>query len=192
MKDNKKVQNKVVFGIYRHETSVERAVSLLRDRGFRGEDISALLPTGASNKEFAHKNATKTPEGAATGAASGAVLGGALGWLVGIGSLAIPGVGPFIAAGPIVAALAGAGLGGTVGGLAGALIGMGIPEYEAKLYEGQIREGGILLAVHCDDSDWVDLAKQVLKDTGAMEISSSEEASADFAKSGRPQPATRL
>src|SRR5207253_8861512 len=134
----------------------------------------------------AHEKSTKLPEGAATGGASGAALGGALGWLAGIGALAIPGVGPFIAAGPIMGALAGAGVGGAVGGLVGALVGMGIPEYEAKRYEGRVKEGGILMSVHCDNSDWTKKAKDILEQTGAENISSTGEASADFAKTDKP------
>ena len=116
------------------------------------------------------------------------VLGGAMGWLIGVGALAIPGLGPFIAAGPIMAALAGAGLGGAVGGLAGALIGMGIPEYEAKRYEGRVKDGGILLSVHCDSSEWVKRAKQVLEQTGAQDVSSSGEASSGDVESNRHLP----
>lgn len=141
-------------------------------------------------KDFAHEKNTKAPEGVTTGASSGAVLGGALGWLAGIGALAIPGLGPFIAAGPIMGTLAGAGAGGAVGGLIGALVGMGIPEYEAKRYEGRVREGGILLSVHCDSSDWVDRGKDILKRTGAQDVSSSGEASADYDKSDKPRPRT--
>jgi hypothetical protein len=115
-------------------------------------------------------------------------VGGALGWLAGIGALAIPGLGPFIAAGPIMAALAGAGVGGTVGGIGGALIGLGIPEYEAKRYEGRVKQGGILLSVHADSSDWTKRAKDILEQTGAQDIASTGEASADFAKSDRPMP----
>src|SRR5205823_12449464 len=126
--------------------------------------------------------------GTTTGAISGGVIGGALGWLAGIGALAIPGVGPFIAAGPIMGLLGGMGAGGAIGGLAGALIGMGIPEYEATRYEGRIKKGGILLSVHCDDSDWVKRAKQILEQTGAEDISSAGEAAADYAKSDRPMP----
>jgi hypothetical protein len=133
-----------------------------------------------------HEKDSKAPEGATTGAASGAVIGGVLGWLVGMGALAIPGLGPFIAAGPIMAMLAGAGAVGTVGGLVGALIGLGIPEYEAKRYEGRIKTGGILLSVHCDNSNWVKRAKTILEETGAEDISSSGEAKADFAMSDRP------
>jgi hypothetical protein len=120
----------------------------------------------------------------------GAVLGGALGWLAGIGALAIPGLGPFIAAGPIMAALAGAGVGGAVGGLAGALIGMGIPEYEAKRYEGRVKDGGILLSVHCDDSAWTKKAKEILERTGAEDVSSTGEAHSDVDTSDRTYPKT--
>jgi len=116
------------------------------------------------------------------------VIGGALGWLTGIGALAIPGLGPFIAAGPIMAALAGVGVGGAVGGIVGALVGIGIPEYEAKRYEGRIKSGGILLSVHCDDSVWTKKAKTILATTGAEDIASTGEASADFSKSDRPMP----
>src|SRR5206468_10726449 len=131
------------------------------------------------------------PEGTTAGGASGAMVGGALGWLAGIGALAIPGVGPFIAAGPIMGALAGVGVGGAVGGLIGALTGMGIPEYEAKRYEGRVREGGILISVHCDSSDWVKRAKGIMKETGAQDVSSTGEASADFDVSDKPNPRTR-
>lgn len=144
--------NKAVFGIYSSQRQVENAVDELKTAGFRNTDISVLFPENVGTKDFAHKKDTKAPEGAATGAVSGGLIGGALGWLAGIGSLAIPGVGPFIAAGPIIGALSGLGVGGAIGGIAGALIGMGIPEYEAKRYEGRIHRGNILLSVHADDS----------------------------------------
>ena len=175
-----------VFGIYPTRASVENGVDSLKRAGFLPSDISVLFPFNEGNKDFAHEKHTKAPEGAATGAGTGAVVGGALGWLVGIGSLAIPGVGPFIAAGPIMAALAGAGVGGAVGGITGALVGMGIPEYEAKRYEGRVNKGGILLSVHSDTSDEIKRAKEVLKETGAEDISSAGEAKADVKdKSGR-------
>src|SRR5581483_11478438 len=126
------------------------------------------------------------PEGATTGATTGGATGGVIGLLAGIGALAIPGVGPLIAAGPIMAALAGAGVGGTLGGLTGALVGMGIPEYEAKRYEGRVKEGGILLSVHCDDSKWTKRAKEILEQTGAEDVSSTGESSADFQKTDKP------
>lgn len=180
--------NTSVFGIYKWRSQVEEAVDSLRRNGFRNTDISVLFPENVGSKDFAVEKGTKAPEGAATGAGSGAVIGGALGWLAGIGALAIPGIGPFIAAGPIMGLLAGVGVGGAVGTITGALIGLGIPEYEAKRYEGRIKEGGILLSVHCDSSDWVKRAKEVLENTGAADISSTGEAGADFAKSDKLVP----
>jgi len=181
-------KNTAVFGIYRNQVGVESAVDALKSAGFRNTDISVLFPENKGTKDFAHEKNTKAPEGATTGAGTGALLGGGLGWLAGIGALAIPGVGPLIAAGPIVAALAGAGVGGAVGGLTGALIGMGIPEYEAKRYEGRVKEGGILLSVHSDSSDWTKKAKDILERTGAEDIASAGEASADFQKTDKPMP----
>jgi hypothetical protein len=172
-------KNTAVFGIYPSYTAVEIGVDELRAAGFRNADISALFPENVGTRDFAHEKNTKAPEGATTGAGTGVVLGGAMGWLLGIGAIAIPGLGPFIAAGPIMAALAGAGVGGAVGGITGALIGMGIPEYEAKRYEGRVKDGGILLSVHSDSSDWTKRAKEILKRTGAQDISSTGEASAD-------------
>jgi len=176
-------KNTAVFGIYPSITSVEIGVDELKSAGFRNTDISVLFPESAGTRDFAHEKNTKAPEGATTGAGTGVILGGALGWLVGIGALAMPGVGPFIAAGPVMTALAGAGVGGTIGGIAGALIGMGIPEYEAKRYEGQVKDGGILLSVHSDSSDWTKRAKEILKHTGAQDIASTGEASAEEAAS---------
>jgi hypothetical protein len=154
--------------------------------GFRKEDISVLLQDNLGTKDFAHEKHTKAPEGATAGVVAGGAIGGTLGLLAGIGMLAIPGIGPLIAAGPIMATLAGVGSGGIVGGLIGALAGMGIPEFEAKRYEGLIKEGGILVSVHCDNSEWVDRAKEVLKRTRAEDVSSAGEASADYAKSDKP------
>ena len=178
--------NTAVFGIYPNRVSVEGAVDALRTAGFRSTDISVLLPQNVGTKDLAHERTTKAPEGAAAGAGSGAVIGGTLGWLAGIGALAIPGLGPFIAAGPIVAALAGIGAGGALGGVTGALIGLGIPEYEAKRYEGRVRKGGILISVHADDVAWTHKAKQVLENTGAQDVSSTAEAKGDFGNSERP------
>jgi hypothetical protein len=180
-------KNTAVFGIYSSYGQVESGVDALRAAGFRNTDISVLFPENVGSKDFAHKKGTKAPEGATTGASTGALIGGGLGWLAGIGALAIPGLGPFIAAGPIMAALAGAGVGGAVGGIAGALIGMGIPEYEAKRYEGRVKEGGILLSVHSDNSDWTKRAKEILERTGAQDISSTGEAKADYGKSDKPR-----
>ena len=180
-------KNTAVYGIYKNRIDLENAVDVLREAGFRNTDISALLPDNQSNKEFAHQKNTKAPEGTATGATTGAVIGGALGWLAGIGALAIPGLGPFIAAGPIMGALGGVGAGGVVGGFIGALVGMGLPEYEAKRYEGMIREGGMLLSVHSDNSDWTKRAKDLLEQTGAQDIDSAGEGSADYAQTDRPE-----
>jgi hypothetical protein len=172
-------KNTAVFGLYPSITSVEIGVDELKTADFRNTDISVLFPESAGTRDFAHEKSTKAPEGATTGAGTGVILGSALGWLVGIGALAIPGVGPFIAAGPVMTALAGAGVAGTVGGITGALIGMGIPEYEAKRYEGQLKDGGILLSVHSDTSDATKRAKEILKRTGAQDIASTGEASVD-------------
>jgi len=172
--------NTSVFGIYSSRISLENAIDRLKVAGFRNSDISVLLPNNEGSRELAHEKNTKAPEGTAAGAGTGAVLGGALGWLAGIGALAIPGVGPFIAAGPIMAALAGAGVGGALGGVTGGLIGLGLPEYEAKRYDGRISRGDILISVHCDEGDFVKRAKQILEDTGAEDISSTGEASADY------------
>jgi hypothetical protein len=184
-------KNTAVYGIFRTRAQAENGVDRLVAAGFRTEDISVLLSENVGTKDFAHEKNTKAPEGTATGVVAGGVVGGTLGLLAGIGALAIPGLGPFIAAGPIMAALAGAGAGGAVGGLVGALVGMGIPEYEAKRYEGRIKEGGILLSVHADNSDWTKKAKEILEQTGADDISSTSEASADFAKTDKPLPKTR-
>lgn len=181
-------KNTAVFGIYPTYEGAENGVETLKQEGFRNTDISVLLPENVGTKDLAHEKNTKAPEGATAGAASGAVIGGALGWLVGIGALAIPGVGPLIAAGPIVAALAAAGAAGAVGGVTGALIGAGIPEYEAKRYEGRVRSGGILVSVHSDDSKWAKLARNILQRTGAEEVAATGEASADYAVSDRPKP----
>ena len=174
------------FGIYTTRAAVENAVDALKAGGYRNTDISVLFPENVGTKDFAHEKNTKAPEGATVGAGGGAVIGGALGWLVGIGALAIPGLGPFIAAGPIMAALAGAGVGGAVGGLTGALVGMGIPEYEAKRFEGRVKDGGILLSVHCDDSAWTKKAKEILERTGAEDVSSTGEASSDVNATDEP------
>ena len=179
-------KNTAAFGLYNDRAQVEQAIETLLAARFRNEDISVLFPDNEGSKDFAHEKNTKAPEGATAGASAGGVIGGTLGLLVGIGALAIPGLGPFIAAGPIVAALAGLGAGGAVGGFVGALLGMGIPEYEAKRYDGRIRQGGILVSVHCDDSEWVSRAKDILKQSGAEDIASAGEAPADYGQSDRP------
>lgn len=180
-----------VFGIYSTRVAVENATDSLISAGFPAADISVLLPESLGGpKNVGTEKATKAPEGTATGVTVGGAIGGALGVLVGVGALAIPGLGPFIAAGPIMAGLAGLGVGGAVGGVTGALVGMGIPEFEAKRYEGRLKSGGILLSVHCDTSDEIKRAKEVLKTTGAEDVSSTGESSVkqaerDAAKAAR-------
>lgn len=188
MNENKdeRIQNGVVLGIFNSRSEVEQAIDALKADGFRSADISALFPSGTSNKEFAHEKGTKLPEGTTTGTASGLLLGGTLGWLIGVGAIVIPGLGAFIAAGPIMGMLAGAGLGSAVGGLTGALIGLGFPEYEAKRYEGQVKDGGILLSVHCDNHEWTERAQDLLKQNGARDISATSETRADYESSKRP------
>jgi hypothetical protein len=172
MSDNKRT---AVFGIYLSVGHAEAAVETLVNEGFFNDDISVLVPDNQSSKDLGHEKHTKAPEGTTAGAATGGTLGGALGLLAGIGAIAIPGLGPFIAAGPIMTTLAGIGVGGAVGGIVGALAGMGIPEYEAKRYEGRLRSGGVLLSVHCDTSDEITRAKQILQRTGAEDIASAGE-----------------
>jgi hypothetical protein len=185
-------KNRAVFGIYKSGAQAERAVDQIVAAGFSNNDISVLLPDTQSSKEFAHEKNTKAPEGTAAGVTTGGVVGGTLGLLVGIGALAIPGLGPFIAAGPIMASLAGLGVGGAVGGLIGALVGMGIPEYEAKRYEGRVKDGGVLLSVHCDTAGEISRAKELLKATGAEEISSAGEKAASTHGSKTEGAATKV
>lgn len=180
-------KNTAVFGIFQTRAQTEECIHALVDRGFRTEDISVLMSDNVGTKDFAHEMNTKAPEGTTTGVVAGGIAGGTLGLLVGLGAIAIPGIGALLAAGPVVAALAGVGAGGTVGGLIGALVGMGIPELEAKRYEGMIREGRILLSVHCDNSEWVDRAKALLERTGAEHVASKAEAAADYAKDDKPR-----
>jgi len=171
----------VAYGLFPDRGHFEEALEALRAAGFRNSDISAIIPErDRTTKDLAHEINTKAPEGAATGAGAGAAAGGVLGWLVGIGALAIPGIGPLVAAGPIVAALAGAGAGGATGGLVGGLIGAGIPEIEAKRYAGRIREGGYLISVHCDDRDWAKRAKEILEATSGQDVVTTSEAAADY------------
>ena len=179
-------KNTAAFAIFPSRAEAETAVNELTAAGFSSQDVSVLMADKSGTRDFATEKNTKAPEGTATGAGVGGTIGGTLGLLAGIGALAIPGVGPLIAAGPIMATLAGVGVGGAVGGVVGALVGMGIPEYEAKRYEGMIREGRALLSVHCDSSDWVKRAKELLESTGADQISSAGEASADYAESDVP------
>jgi len=170
-------KNTAVFGIYATPATAEFGVNHLLSLGFTNSAISVLLPDDESTRAFAHEKNTKAPEGTATGVATGGIIGGTLGLLAGMGALIIPGVGPLIAAGPIMAALAGVGAGGAVGGVVGALVGMGIPEYEAKRFEGAVKDGGTLLSVHCDTGEQVTIAKQALRDSGARDISATGEES---------------
>jgi hypothetical protein len=163
--------NKAVFCIAKSEIQARSIVEAARDAGFSGDDVSALFPDQHGSRDFAHEQRTKAPEGAATGAVSGGVLGGIGGWLVGIGALAIPGLGAFVAAGPIMAALGGAAAGAATGGLTGLLVGYGMPEYEAKRYEGKVKAGNILLSIHTEDGEEVTRAKDIFKQAGAEDIS---------------------
>ena len=169
------MSKKSVFCICQDEIQASNIVGNLKTAGFSNNDISVLLPDKAGTRDFAHEKGTKAPEGAVTGAGTGGVLGGVLGWLVGIGALAIPGVGPFIAAGPIMAALGGAAIGGTAGGVIGALVGMGIPEFEAKKYEGKVKSGSTLISVHSDDSAETQRAKDIFERAGAKDITTTGE-----------------
>ena len=182
-------KNTAVYGIYSSVSAAENTVDTLVQQGFRSQDISVLMPDNRGTRDFAAEKDTKAPEGTTTGATAGGVIGGTLGVLAGIGALAIPGLGPFIAAGPIMGGLAGLGVGGAVGGLIGALVGMGIPEYEAKRYEGRLKSGGVLLSVHCDTSQQIDRAKDILKATGGEDIASASESSSNVAD--RDQQRTR-
>jgi hypothetical protein len=176
VKKDKKIS---VFGLFKDQAQLERAVEALKAGGFRDSDISALLPDIETTRAFAHEKHTKAPEGAAVGAATGVVAGGTVGLLLGLGAIVIPGLGAFLAAGPIMGALAGAGAGGAVGTLTGALVGMGIPEYEAKRYESYLTKGGALLSVHADDRDWARKARSLLDGFGGYDIDSAHEANAE-------------
>jgi hypothetical protein len=181
-------KNKSVVGIVDDAARAESLVASLQSAGFPGDDISVLLPDKSGTKDFAHEHNTKAPEGAVAGVAGGGLVGGTIGLLAGIGALAIPGLGPFIAAGPLMAALSGAAAGAAVGGVAGALIGMGIPELEAKKYEGKLRGGNVLLAVHVEDRDRQKRAEQVMKTGGARDISVTGEASVPGSKPAQTRP----
>jgi len=167
---------KAVFGILNSEEQAIRVVEDLKAAGFSSNDISALFPDKGGTRDFAHEQHTKAPEGAAAGATAGGLLGGTLGWLAGIGSLAIPGVGPLIAAGPIMGLLGGAAVGAATGGLTGALVGYGMPEMEAKRYEGKVKGGNILVSIHTEDRNEVSRAKEILKRNNAQDITYTGEA----------------
>jgi hypothetical protein len=179
--DMKKKGSNAVFGIFNDRFALERAVDQLKTNGFRNSDISVLMQDSGQTTDFAHEKNTKAPEGVATGASTGILGGGILGWLAGAGALAIPGIGPFVAAGPIMAAIAGAGIGGAVGGITGGLLGLGIPEYEAKRYETFVKEGGMLISVHVDDREWSGKAKEILESCGARDVARvGEESNSSF------------
>ncbi len=171
------MSKKSVFCIASSRDQADRIVDSLKNANFSNNDISVLFPDKTTTRDFAHTKSTKAPEGAVTGAGTGGVIGGALGWIAGIGALAIPGVGPFIAAGPIIAALSGAAIGAAAGGIAGGLIGLGIPEIQAKRYEGKIKEGNILISVHTESSDEIKRAKEIFTQAAAQDICSTGESS---------------
>lgn len=171
------MSKKSVFCIATSRDQADRIVDQLKNASFSNNDISVLFPDKETTRDFAHEKNTKAPEGAVTGAGTGGVIGGALGWIAGIGALAIPGVGPFIAAGPILAALSGAAIGATVGGIAGGLIGLGIPEIEAKRYEGKVKAGNLLISVHTESSEEITRAKDIFTKAGAEDICTTGEAS---------------
>ncbi len=185
--------NKVVLGIFDSRAEVERSIEAFKAEGFRNADISVLMPH--EDPTFGHEKATKAPEASAVGTGTGAIVGGTLGWLVGLGAIAaIPALGPFIAAGPIMSALSGAAVGGALGGFTGALVGFGIPEYEAKRYETFVKDGGILVSVHVDDNEWAQKAKDLLERTGAHDISSTHEehSETNLDQSTRVTPTTHM
>ncbi|CAN5567506.1 membrane protein [soil metagenome] len=159
-----------VIGLVKTRPDAESLVVALKETGFADSQISVLFPDKEGSNDFAHDNSTKAPEGAVTGASTGGIIGGAVGLLAGIGALAIPGVGPLIAAGPIMATLSGLAVGATLGGVAGALVGMGIPEYEAKMFEGKLLEGNILIAAHSADGKDLERAEAAFKTHGATDV----------------------
>ena len=174
------------FGIYPDAGTARDAMSAFKAAGFRETDISMLFPENVGSKDFAHERHTKAPEGAAAGGGVGAAIGAALGWVAASGSMAVPGLEPVAAAGPLLGTLSGMGAGLALGGITGALAGFSKPEYEAKRYMGRIRKGGVLCSIHCDDADWSSTAQKILRKTGAMEISTSHEARADFSETSKP------
>jgi predicted lipid-binding transport protein (Tim44 family) len=184
-------KNSSVFGVYQDRQAVDEAIDDLRAAGFRSTDISVLIQENEGTKDLAHQKNTKAPEGAAAGGIASGAVGGVLGGLIGAGLLAIPGLDPLVVAGPIVAALAGAGALGALGCIIGGLAGLGVPEYEAKRYEGRTKQGGVLMSVHCDNNDWVSRARNLLHQTGAEDIGRAGESAADFQVSDRPKPRMR-
>jgi hypothetical protein len=184
-------KNTSVFGVYHDRPGVEEAVNVLCAAGFRGADISVLFQENQGTKDFAHIKSTKSPEGAVVGAGVGGIIGAVLAWLVSTGTMTIPSLDVLATAGPVVAALAGLGALGAVGAVLGALVGLSIPEYEAKRFLGRRKHGGALMSVHCDNHDWAKRARDILRQTGADDIAEASEAGADFSVSDKPMQRTR-
>jgi hypothetical protein len=184
------MSKKSVFCIATTRPQADQIVDQLKAANFANNDISVLFPDKGTTHDFAHEKHTKAPEGAVTGAGTGGLIGGALGWVAGIGALAIPGVGPFIAAGPIMAALSGAAIGAAAGGIAGGLIGLGIPELEAKRYEGKIRKGNLLISVHTENSADITKARDIFTKAGAQDICTTGEASTPATKASKANKST--
>ncbi|MBC7927478.1 MAG: DUF3341 domain-containing protein [Bryobacteraceae bacterium] len=186
------MKNISAFGIYSDQGTVTAAIDALKSAGFRTTDISVLYPESLGSKDFGHEKHSKAPEGAVTGGSSGGAVGAAIGWLAGAGSFMVPGLEAFAAAGPAMGMMAGLGVGVALGGTMGAMVGSGVPEYEARRYEGRLRQGGILLSAHCDNDEWARIARRVLKQTRARSISTTGEARADFGRSEKPLPRGRI
>jgi hypothetical protein len=178
------------FGIFADEATARDAVEALKSSGFRAADISMMLPDNVGTKDFAHEKHSKAPEGAAAGGTVIGAVGGTLGWLIGTGAMMIPGLEPFAAAGPVMAALGGLGAGALLGGVTGGIVGMGVPEYEARRYVGRIRRGGILMSVHCDDINWARTAMNILRRSGATNTGVRQEARAAHSRSEKAVPTT--
>lgn len=187
----KREGHRAVFGIYSTSVPAGEAIDRLKRAGFTGGDVSVLMPARPHDGGLGYERASKSPERAMGGAAGGALVGAGIGWLAGMGALGIPGIGPFVAAGPLLSALAGIGFGGTVGGIAGALVGMGVPEYEARRYEGFVKEGNVLLSVHTANGSWADRAKRILRESGARDIAIADEYRAPTYISGKVRTITR-
>lgn len=183
-------KNTSVFGIYSTYAGLQSGAEALRAAGFRTTDVAALIPENQGSKDLAHEKHTKAPEGTMLGGIIGAVVGGILAWLIATGVIAIKGLGPLVAAGPVVAVLAGIGALGALGFIIGGLAGAASPEYEARRYRGRIKRGGLLLSVHCDNSQWSRLARRTIKMTGADGISQAPERGADYASTDAPLPRT--
>lgn len=179
-------KNTSVIGIYEDRTTVSDAINVLQKAGYRATDISVLSSDNQGSKDFAHEKRSKALEGAAAGTVAGAAAGAVLAWWLSTQAGRIPGLAPLAAAGPALATLAGAAAGGALGWLVGFLAGLRMPEYVAKRYAGRVRRGGILLSVHCDGQEWCDRAKKTLQNTGARNISSASESSADYGTTDKP------